>query len=249
MRKWVVSVKVSGGKAAMEKVMTEVQTVEERLAALEQQFDSYAARHAAIEARHSEFEKVHVSRRGADGGIGPQGPQGPVGPAADPAQVAAIAAELVKNHFKHQEQAAKFDRLFKELEDRIDSALVTVKAGLQWAIIEELKAANVIDGKGNAVPGPQGEPGPEGPQGKPGEKGDKGDTGPAGKDGADGRDGQDGKSITGSQGVAGKDSTVPGPQGPKGEPGPEGPRGLAGEGLSREQVVALVQDMKRRGSI
>jgi collagen triple helix repeat protein len=249
MRKWVVSVKVSDDKAAMEKVMTEVQTVEERLAALEQQFDSYAARHAAIEARHSEFEKVHVSRRGADGGIGPQGPQGPVGPPADPAQVAAIAAELVKQQFKHQEQVVKFERLLKELEDQIDSVLPSVKAALQFAVITELKQASVIDVEGHAVLGPQGEPGPEGPQGKPGEKGDKGDTGPAGRDGADGHDGQDGKSVVGPQGPAGKDSTVPGPQGPKGDQGPEGPRGLPGEGLSREQVVALVQDMKRRGSI
>jgi hypothetical protein len=222
--------------------MTAVQTVEERLAVLE-------ARHSEIEARHSEFEKVHVSRRGPEGGKGEKGEQGPPGPQADPNQVAVIAAELVKKDFKHQEQVVKFERLLKELEDQIDSVLPSVKAALQFAVITELKQAGVIDVEGHSVLGPQGEPGPQGPQGKPGEKGDKGDTGPAGKDGVDGRDGQDGKSPVGPQGPAGRDSTVPGPKGDKGEQGPEGPRGLPGEGLSRQEVVALVQDMKRRGSI
>jgi len=106
-----------------------------------------------------------------------------------------------------------------------------------------------VDSEGRAVPGPAGAdsqvPGPRG------EKGDKGDTGPAGKDGVDGRDGQDGKSIVGPQGPAGKDSTIQGPRGERGESiiGPEGLQGLPGSGLSKTEVVELVRDLKRRGSI
>src|SRR5467141_5460683 len=114
--------------------MGEVQAVEERLAALEQKIDSFAA-------EHSEFRSVHVSRRGAEGRRGETGSVGPVGPPADPNQVAEIAAELVKKYFKHEDQVVKFERLLKDLEGQIDSSLITVKAALRWAVIEELKTS------------------------------------------------------------------------------------------------------------
>src|SRR6266403_3860233 len=100
--------------------MSEVQTVEERLAALEQQVESFAA-------EHSDFRRVHVSRRGVEGGRGPQGEPGVAGPSADPRQVAEIAAEIVK-----KAQIAKFQTLLNELEAEI----VAVKAALRWSIIE-----------------------------------------------------------------------------------------------------------------
>jgi collagen triple helix repeat protein len=215
--------------------MTEVQALHDRL--------------AAIEARHAEFEKVHVSRRGPEGGRGEKGDKGDPGPQADPNQVAILAAEIVKQQFRHEEQVKKFERLLKELEDQIDSVLPSVKAALQFAVITELKEAGVIDAEGHAVLGPQGEKGDKGDSGEPGIPGARGGKGDKGDKGEPGVNGQDGKSIVGLAGPAGKDSTVPGPQGPKGDQGPEGPRGLPGEGLSREQVVALVQDMRRRGSI
>jgi hypothetical protein len=211
-------------------------TVEERLAALEQE--------------HAEFRSVHVSRRGVEGPRGERGEQGPQGPPADPQQVAKIAAELVKKAFRFESERAKFETILKDLNDQIDSALITVKGALQFAIIEELKASGVIDAEGKAVPGPKGAdsqvPGP------------KGDTGPAGRDGYtpqkgvdyfDGRDGERGpKGDRGESGEQGE----PGPQGPqgeRGEMGPDGLQGYPGPGLDKAAVVALVLDMKKRGTI
>ena len=47
-------------------------------------------------------------------------------------------------------------------------------------------------------------------------------------------------------GEPGKDSVVPGP---KGEQGPEGPQGIPGPGLSRQDVIDLILDMKKRGTL
>jgi len=213
--------------------MTEVAEVslEQRVAELESKLGS-------ISERHNEFEKVHVSRRGVEGGRGPQGEPGVAGPSADPRQVAEIAAEIVK-----KAQIAKFQTLLNELEAEIGA----VKAALRWTIIEELKLSGFVDAEGRAVPGPAGAdshvPGPKG------DKGDAGLTGPAGKDGVDGRDGADGQSVVGPQGPTGKDSTVPGPKGERGEIGPEGLQGYPGEGVSKTDVVEIVRDMKRRGSL
>ena len=44
----------------------------------------------ALEQEHGEFRKVHVSRRGVEGGRGETGPAGPVGPPADVNQAAEI---------------------------------------------------------------------------------------------------------------------------------------------------------------
>src|SRR6267378_1083319 len=216
--------------------MTEVQTVEERLAALEEKIDSFAA-------EHSEFRSVHVSRRGAEGGKGEPGPVGATGPSADPNQVAEIAAEIVKRAFRYENQIAKFETVLNELKGEIGVVL----ASLRWAVIEELKISGIIDSEGRAVPGPAGADSQvPGPKGDTGDVGPIGQTGKDGVDGRDGADGQEGQSIVGPQGPAGQDSTVPGPQGERGELGPEGLRGYPGEGLSRTEGIALIQDMKKR---
>ena len=213
--------------------MSEVQTVEERLAALEQQVESFSA-------EHSDFRKVHISRRGVEGGRGPQGEPGVAGPSADPRQVAEIAAEIVK-----KAQIAKFQTFLNELEAEIGA----VKAALRWSIIEELKLSGFVDSNGRAIPGPQGLAGPTGSQGERGEQDLQGNAGKNGVDGVAGRDGSDGaKGERGLQGEPGV-SNIPGPQGERGEIGPEGLRGYPGEGLSKQDVIDLVFDLKRRKSI
>jgi len=215
-----------------------VQAVEERLAALEQKIDSFAA-------EHSEFRSVHVSRRGAEGVRGPQGEQGPEGAPADPKLVAEVAAEIVKKSFRYENEIAKFEIILNELKGEI----AVVLASLRWAVIEELKLGGVLDAEGRAVLGPQGERGEQGPKGERGEQGLQGNAGKNGVDGAAGRDGNDGaKGERGLQGEPGV-SNIPGPQGERGELGPEGLRGYPGEGLSRTEVIALIQDMKKRGSL
>ncbi|HYT20124.1 MAG TPA: hypothetical protein VEW05_07815 [Candidatus Polarisedimenticolia bacterium] len=199
-----------------------------------------------IENYLNELSLHRDSRRGPEGPRGHQGEQGPQGAPADPKQVAEIATELVKKAFRFETQIAKFESLLKDLE----SEIAAVKAALRWAVIEELKLGGVLDAEGRAVPGPAGAdshvPGPKG------DKGDAGLAGPAGKDGVDGRDGRDGadgQSVVGPQGPTGKDSTVPGPKGERGEIGPEGLQGYPGEGVSKTDVVEIVRDMKRRGTI
>jgi len=224
--------------------MNEVQEVD-----LQTQVAELRKRVESLLDDHQDFRKVHVSRRGAEGGRGERGETGATGPSANPQEVAKIAAEAaaetVKKAFRYETQSAKFETLIKEFE----SEIAALRAALKFAIIEELQLSGFVDSEGRAVPGPAGAdsqvPGPRG------EKGDKGDTGPAGKDGVDGRDGQDGKSIVGPQGPAGKDSTIQGPRGERGESiiGPEGLQGLPGSGLSKTEVVELVRDLKRRGSI
>lgn len=223
--------------------MTEVTAVD-----LQTQLDELRQKLESFSKEHHEFRAVHISRRGVEGGRGERGEQGPVGPPADLNQVAAIAAELVKKAFKHQDEVAKFERLFKELQDQIDSAFTISKAALQFAVITELKEAGVIDAKGHAILGPTGAPGKDstipGPQGAAGPAGRDGRNG-VGKDGADGSVGPVGpRGEKGESGV----SNIPGPKGERGEQGPEGLPGLAAEGVSREEVVEIILDMKRRGT-
>jgi len=211
--------------------MTEVQALHDRL--------------AAIETRHAEFEKVHVSRRGADGGQGPKGDQGERGPEADPAQVAAIAAEAVAQKFRHQDQIRKFEQLFKELEDAIKSAEVMVRAGLQYALITELKKAKIIDDKGEphaSLKGAKGDNGEAGSAGAQGSKGDKGDSGVPGRNGIDGSSG-----AKGDKGDKG-DPGVVGPQGPQGLKGDKGDIDTSSPAF-RNAVAQVVLDMKQRGAL
>jgi len=58
----------------------------------------------ALEQEHGEFRKVHVSRRGVEGGRGETGPAGPVGPPADVNQAAEIAANLVQKAWRYETQ-------------------------------------------------------------------------------------------------------------------------------------------------
>jgi len=200
---------------------------------------------AAIEAKHSEFEKVHISRRGPEGGRGEKGEKGDSGPQADPAQVAAIAAEAVAQKFRHQDQIRKFEQLFKELEDAIRSAEVMVRAGLQYALITELKKAKIIDDKGephSSLKGDKGETGSTGAQGSKGDKGDKGDAGVSGRNGIDGQDG-----AKGDKGDKG-DPGVVGPQGPQGLKGDKGDIDTSNPAF-RNAVAQVVLDMKQRGAL
>jgi hypothetical protein len=209
-----------------------------QVAELARRLDTFASEHA-------EFRLSHNSRRGVQGIQGAQGEPGVAGPPADPQQVAILAAEIVKKDFRFETLVTKFQSLLSELEGEV----VAVKAALQFAVITELKQAGVIDAEGRAILGPQGPAGLQGPAGPIGSEGPQGLAGNDGVDGRDGRDGQDGKSVVGPQGPAGADSQVPGPRGERGELGPEGLQGLPGEGLDRAQVIELVRDMKRRGTI
>jgi hypothetical protein len=242
-------------------VMSEVD-LKAQVAKLAEKVESFAK-------EHGEFHSVHVSRRGVEGPRGLQGEPGPAGQTgapgkdADPAQV----AEIVKKALKYDVQATtrEFERLLKDLEFEFGAA----KAALRWAVIEELKAAGVIDSEGEAILKP-------GPAGKDSTvAGPKGDAGLAGRDGFAGRDGRDatiqiGSVITGEtasvslrekDGVQILDFVLPrgekgpeGPQGPqgqgqRGEQGPEGLQGIPGQGLSKDEVIELILDLKRRKTI
>ena len=202
------------------------------------------------------------SRRGLDGVRGEQGlpgrdstvvgPQGPAGRDADVTQVVEAALKKVKE---------EFDQEYAVLAQVVRHALVT---------------GGVLDENGNAIliPGPTGAPGADsqvaGPAGRDGVDG-KSIVGPAGRDAkiaigsvtvgseasASLREHENGQVLDlvipraerGEQGLPGKDgadSTVPGV---RGEIGPEGIRGLPGEGLSKAEVIEIIRDMKRRGSI
>src|SRR6266853_2845510 len=199
--------------------MSEVQTVEEKLAALEQKIDSFAA-------EHSECRSVHVSRRGPEGGRGEIGPVGPVG-ATGPAGKDADISQVIEAALKRVRE--EFDAEYKILTE---------------VVRHELKTSGVIDEDGKAIliPGPAGAPGLPGrdgisnipgPEGKQGPTGPQGLPGKDGRDGIDGKDGRDGKDSV-VPGPAGKDSVVPGPV------GPEGPAGIPGPGLSRQDVIDLI---------
>ncbi len=221
--------------------MSEVQEVnlEQRVAELESKLDS-------ISKRHTEFETVHTSRRGVAGGRGETGPAGPVGPPADVNQVAEVAAEIVQKAWRYETQVSKFENLIKEFE----SEIVALRAALKFAIIEELQLSGFVDSEGRAVSGPAGADSQvPGPQGERGEQGLQGNAGKNGVDGVTGRDGNDG--VKGERGLQGEPgvSNIPGPQGERGEIGPEGLQGLPGAGLGKTEIIELVRDLKRRGTI
>ena len=219
----------------------EVQTVDVRLAALEQEIESFANEHAEFIRQISEYEKVHVSRRGVEGARGLQGETGSQGAPGKDADVSAVveAAKLAMTE--------EFGTLHKFLNAK---ALVEI-------INHQLKLAGVIDDAGQAclIPGPQGKTGPQGPLGligPVGPEGPKGETGPQGLQGQPGVSNTPGplgvQGERGEQGPHGPAGTA-GPQGERGEQGAEGPQGIRGDGLSKSDVVAIVVDMKRRGSL
>jgi hypothetical protein len=236
--------------------MTEVQTVEGKVAELEAKIESFAAELA-------EFRKVHVSRRGVEGargetgpaGIGVAGPQGLPGKDADISQAVEAAKQAIEAEYGFCLSPGSIKELIKH----------------------QLILSGVLDLDGNAIliPGPEGKagiPGADsqvaGPSGKDGES----IVGPAGRDAkivigsvtagdtasVSLRESEDGTILDfvlprGEKGATGATgASIVGPKGDKGDSvvGPEGERGLPGEsGLSKAEVVALVQDMKRRGSI
>jgi hypothetical protein len=231
-----------------------------------QEFDALQALVSKTTAEVAEHRAVHVSRRGVQGAQGERGLPGPQGAPADPQQVAEITTQLVTK---------KFESLLKELEAEIAVA----KSSLRWAVIEELRASGFVDAEGRAVPGPAGADsqvaGPAGRDGV-GKNGVDGKDGVDGKsiEGPRGRDAKvaigsvtsgDVASVTvreenglqvldfvlprGAKGDTG--ATGASIVGPKGDSivGPEGPRGFTGGGLSKQDVAALVQDMKRRGAL
>ncbi len=141
----------------------DVQTVEERLAALEQQIDSFAAEHSDF---RSEFRSVQVSRRGAEGGRGETGSVGPAGAQGAPGDI---------------------NETIKAAAAVMQAEFGTALAALSQVVVQELKHSGVIDENGNAVliPGPKGDS-------ITGSRGEKGDsiTGAPGRNGADGVDGK-----------------------------------------------------------
>jgi hypothetical protein len=196
-----------------------------------------------LEERVSEVEKYleglslhRDSRRGLEGARGEPGADSTVpGPQGVPGKDG-----------KDVDITKVVEAALKVLEFEVGAA----KAALRWAVIEELKSSGVIDAQGNAIPGPTGAFGADSTV-----PGPKGDVGPSGRDGVDGKDGKHGRDgergLTGPQGERGLAGPTgsQGPTGPQGERGEEGQQGIPGVGLSREQVIALIQDMKRRGSI
>jgi len=120
---------------------------------------------------------------------------------------------------------AEFDEEHKMLAHVVHHALIT------GGVLDS-------DGKAILIPGRDGrDSAVEGPRGRNGVDGVDGVNGKDGRNGVDGKDGAPGK-----DGV----SDIPGPVG---ERGIEGERGIPGPGMSKEAIVQLVMDLKRRGSI
>ncbi len=225
---------------------------------------------------HQDFRKVHISRRGPEGGRGIQGETGATGAPADPHEVAAIAAKIAVENllhvFRYETQTAKFEKLIKEFE----SEIVALRAAMKFAIIEELKLSNILDEHGNAHSNLKGERGEDSHV-----QGPRGDsvTGPAGRAGTNGRDAkiavgsvtsgetasatlreENGVQVLdfvlprgerGSAGRDGADSQVPGPKGDSvtGERGPEGLPGLPCADFDKAQAITMILDLKKRGAI
>ncbi len=210
---------------------------------------------AKIEKYLNDLSLHRDSRRGLDGARGPQGepgvsntpgPKGDPGRDADITQVVELALKRVR---------VEFDEEHKMLAHVVHHALVT------GGVLDESGKAVLIPGpKGDSVVGAKGDPGQDGvsvvgPRGRDAKieigsvsvgetasvslrehegvqfldvvlpRGEKGDTGAAGQDGV---------------------SNTPGPVGERGN---EGERGLPGEGMNKAEIISLVLDMKRRGSL
>jgi hypothetical protein len=212
---------------------------------------------AALEKYLTELQLHKDSRKGLDGARGEQGLPGRDSTAVGPQGVPGRDADITK----------VVEAALKRVKEEFDAEY----AALAQVVRHELIKGGVLNDAGNAIliPGPAGPKGDSavglpgqdgvsviGPRGRDakitigdvaaGEKasfslrdengvqfldvvlprGEKGDTGAAGRDG--------------------NDSVVPGPVG---ERGSEGERGIPGPGLSKDDIVKLVMDLKRRGSI
>jgi len=247
----------------MTEVAEKVQTVEERMAALEKKLDIFSV-------DHMDFRKVHLSRKGPEGGrglTGEIGPQGVPGRDADVRECVEAAKQAFREEFSKASVRQLVDETRREIVEEYGSSATVIRQ----IVLHELKVGGVLDENGQAIllPGPVSTtPGPIGQKGEPGRDGQS-------IVGRDGRDGQDANISIGSvtagteasvtmrehEGVQFLDvvlprgekgepgvSNIPGPQGDRGEMGPEGLRGYTGiDGFSREQVIALIADLKARG--
>jgi hypothetical protein len=236
----------------------EVTELQKQVAELRQKIDSFEREHERFVHQIAEYEKVHVSRRGVEGPRGERGEpgigiQGPPGKDADLREAIYLAGE---------EMHAVLGEVTSNITNFINEEIV-------W----ELRKAGFIDANLKAVPGPKGDPGisnipgPTGADGRDGADG-KSIVGPAGRDAKI----QIGSVVIGEtasvslreeDGVQILDFVLPrgergeiGPAGRNGENsqipgqiGPEGPRGFPGAGMSKEDVVKIILDMKQRGSL
>jgi hypothetical protein len=182
-----------------------------------------------LEERLLALEEVHTSRRGPVGGNGERGPQGPQG----------FPGQSITGAPGRDGRDANIGECVAAAQTAMERELAAFRAALSGAIVQELKAAGVVDANGKAILVP-------GPAGKdsivPGPPGERGETGAAGQ------------SIKGDTGAPGADSTVPGPAGKNGESivGPAGAPGKdaapAKDGIDGKEVDthALMAQLEAR---
>jgi len=245
--------------------MTEVSEV--TAVDLQTQVDELRKKVQSLLGEHHEFRKVHISRKGPEGGRGIDGPIGPQGHPGKDADVTEIVEAAKKA--MHLEIRSVLTEL-RNLESTLHFALKDFDSNLSRTVIGELIRSSVIDenGKGILIPGPAGRdsqvagprgdtglPGRDGVDGLPGRNGVDGRPGRdavnglPGRDGVDGQSGRDANIAIGSV-VAGEEASVT----LREENGIRVldlvlPRGIPGQGLSKAEVISLIQDMKRRGSL
>jgi Collagen triple helix repeat (20 copies) len=197
---------------------------------------------------HQDFRKVHISRKGPEGGRGLTGEIGPQGVPGKDADVREVV-EAAKQAFREEFSKASVRQLVEETRREIAEEYGSSAAVVRQIVLHELKVGGVLDKNGQAIllPGPQGVAGPKGEQG---ERGPQGDAGKNGVDGVAGRAGSDG--VKGDRGLQGEPgiSNAPGPQGERGERGSEGLPGIPGQsGLDKNLIIDVVLDLKKRGVI
>jgi hypothetical protein len=233
-------------------------TLEERIAGLEKYLE--------------ELQLHRDSRRGTEGARGEQGIPGPVGQAGPPGKDADVreVVETAKRAIQEEFNRPSVRRVVEEAKQAIQEEYGTAERVLREVVLHELKSSGVIDEEGKAIliPGPVGAPSTvAGAKGDPGIDG-KSIVGPAGRDAKiaighvtagekasvavreeNGIQFLDFALPRGERGPAGE--SIRGEKGAKGNPGQsiEGCQGIPGEGLSRQEVIDLVLDMKRRKTI
>jgi len=216
---------------------------------LQTQIDELGKKVQSLLGEHHDFRKIHISRKGPEGGRGIQGevgPQGHPGKDADVREVVEAAKQAIREEFNRASVRQLVDETRREIAAEYGSSAAVIRQ----IVLHELKTGGVLDEDGKAILLP-------GPAGRDSQiAGPRGDTGLPGRDAVDGLPGKNGADSTvpgprGERGLQGEPgvSNVPGPRGERGEIGPEGLQGLPGEGLSRTEVIELVRDMKRRGTI
>jgi hypothetical protein len=209
----------------MSKLFPEVISIEEQFERIESYLEGLAL--------HKDSRRGPEGQQGPKGDIGDTGATGATGPAgrdADISQAIKAAKEAIEEEYGFYLNPGSIRELINH------QLIATGFLDINGHPIHKPGPA----GKDSTVPGPKGDVGPAGRNGRDGVNG---------KDGKDGRDGERGpagpQGLQGPQGESGV-SNIPGPQGPE---GPEGLRGLPGEGLTKAEVVTLILDMKKRGSI